>query len=150
MEPKPRAKIGVVVPCYNSGKYLANTLESIAAQTMTNWLCVIVDDASTDNTADIAQCFVARDHRFELIAIPWAGVSVVRNSGFAALRGRCEYVIFLDSDDLWHPETLTTLFNLIKENPNAPAVMGAADFMDENENPIDASSLDPHIHRRVQ
>jgi glycosyltransferase involved in cell wall biosynthesis len=148
MEPRPRAKIGIVVPCYNSAKYLANTLESVARQTFTDWRCVIVDDASKDNTVEIAEKFVGRDHRFELIGIPWAGVSVVRNSGFDHLRGRCEYVIFLDSDDLWYPDSLQTLYALFKQHPGAPAVMGTAEFMDADEKPMDKSLLDDHVHRR--
>jgi glycosyltransferase involved in cell wall biosynthesis len=148
MEAASRATIGVVVPCYNSARYVAHTLDSIAAQTFADWRCVIVDDASSDETPAIAQRQVDRDSRFELLAIPWVGVSVVRNRGFDALRGRCEYVIFLDSDDLWYPRALETLLALAQANPAAPAVMGTADFMDADERPIDPHLLDPHVHRR--
>ncbi|MFM9735930.1 glycosyltransferase family 2 protein, partial [Streptomyces niveiscabiei] len=79
------------------------TLESVLAQTVADWRCVIVDDASTDDTPRIAAGFAPLDGRFEVLTIDWVGVSVVRNRGFEALRGRCEYVIFLDSDDLWQP-----------------------------------------------
>lgn len=56
-------KISVIVPCYNQGKYLAEALDSVINQTLRDWECIIVDDGSTDNSAEIAKLYVEKDKR---------------------------------------------------------------------------------------
>jgi glycosyltransferase involved in cell wall biosynthesis len=97
--------VGVIVPAYNAAPYLAETLDSLLAQTLRDWLAVVVDDGSSDNTAEIAFSYQQRDPRISLKQIAHRGVSAARNVGLAALKD-VGYFAFLDSDDLWHPEKL--------------------------------------------
>ena len=60
-------KISVIVPCYNQGKYLAEALDSVINQTLRDWECIIVDDGSTDNSAEIAKLYVEKDKRIHYV-----------------------------------------------------------------------------------
>jgi glycosyltransferase involved in cell wall biosynthesis len=99
--------VTVVVPAHNAARYLAQTLESILAQTHTAWQAVVVDDCSKDDTAAVASRFVRRDPaRFNLISLSNnAGPAGARNAGLATV-GSTELVALLDADDLWYPEYL--------------------------------------------
>lgn len=90
--------ISVIVPCYNQAQYLPETLDSVIAQTYVNWECIIVNDGSTDNTAEIAQRYCAKDSRFRYVEKKNGGLSSARNVGLEEAKG--DYIQFLDSDDL--------------------------------------------------
>lgn len=90
--------ISVIVPCFNQGSYLAEALNSIARQTHENWECLIIDDGSSDNTADVASHFVRRDSRFRYFHHPNRGPSASRNQGLSMARGNL--IQFLDADDV--------------------------------------------------
>jgi CDP-glycerol glycerophosphotransferase len=92
------ALLSVVVPIYNVEQYLEPCLESIAAQTFTDLEVVLVNDGSTDSSAEIAAAFTERDPRFRLVHRPNGGLSAARNTGIAHATG--DYLAFVDSDDL--------------------------------------------------
>jgi len=101
------AKLGpvaVVIPVYNRRVKLIKTLESVAAQSTLPSCLIVVDDGSTDGTADAAKDWLSQNAQFEwqVISQANAGVSVARNAGFACI-GELPFVCFLDSDDLWPP-----------------------------------------------
>jgi len=96
--------ISVVVPVYNVAKYLRRCIDSVLGQTCDDWEMVCVNDGSTDGSLDILREYAARDRRIRIIDKKNAGVSAARNDGVAVARG--EYVLFLDSDDFIHPQTL--------------------------------------------
>ena len=91
-------RISVVVPVYNVEAYLASCLHSVAAQTYGDLEVVMVDDGSTDGSAEIAADFARRDRRFRLVSQENGGLSRARNTGLEAARG--EFLAFLDSDDV--------------------------------------------------
>lgn len=98
-------RVSVIVATYNYGRYIGDALRSVEAQTFTNWECIVVDDASTDDTAAVVQGFTARDPRFRYVRLERnAGVSTARNTGFGHARGT--YVQLLDADDLIAPRKL--------------------------------------------
>ena len=102
--------IGVVMPCYNGAAYLERSIASVRAQTIPVSRIVVVDDASTDDSARIAASLGA-----EVISLPVnQGPSVARNRGLAALD--TELVAFLDTDDFWRPDHLETLVPLMSES----------------------------------
>ena len=92
--------ISVVIPLYNKEEQIADTLQSIFAQTFQDFEIVIVDDGSTDNSVEEVEKF--DDSRIRLIHQTNAGVSAARNRGIEEARG--ELIAFLDADDEWKPE----------------------------------------------
>ena len=100
----PEALVSVIVPAWNAQGTLSETLESAAAQTHRNIEIIIVDDGSTDRTADIATQFCASDPRARLMRQDNRGVAAARNRAIDAAEG--EFIAPLDADDLWHPEKI--------------------------------------------
>ncbi|MFM7069376.1 MAG: glycosyltransferase family A protein [Actinomycetes bacterium] len=111
--------VSVVVPCFNSLRFLPATLESIAAQTMADLEVVLVDDGGTDDLAGWVRDWSDRcgETRVRVVRQDNAGVSAARNSGVDAAHG--EYVAFCDSDDLWEPELLAELLDALRALPGA-------------------------------
>jgi CDP-glycerol glycerophosphotransferase len=96
------ATITVVVPVFDVEDYLEECLRSVAEQTVEDLEVVMVDDGSTDSSADIARRFARGDSRFRLLRQPNGGLSAARNTGIDA--GTGEYLAFLDSDDVLPPD----------------------------------------------
>ena len=94
-------KVSVVVPCYNGAKYLRETIQSVLAQDLPVLEIIVVDDGSTDDSADIAESFGAP---VRVIRQSNQGESVARNRGIDEARG--DWVAFLDADDLWTPDKM--------------------------------------------
>ncbi|MBM7171605.1 CDP-glycerol glycerophosphotransferase family protein [Streptomyces sp. G44] len=92
-------RLSVVVPVYNVELYLDECLESLAAQTFTDFEVVMVDDGSTDGSAAIAGRFAAADPRFRLISQENKGLGAARNTGVREMSPHSEYLAFVDSDD---------------------------------------------------
>lgn len=90
-------EIGVVIPCYNQGKYIKETIESVKASTYRNFQCVIVNDGSTDNSEEIIQNAINGDDRFMYVYQNNGGLSNARNVGICKLNSK--YILCLDSDD---------------------------------------------------
>lgn len=115
-------KFSVIIPLYNKEAYVRKTLESVIAQTYKDFECIVVDDGSTDNSADVVRELVIGNSKlvndqFRLISQPNAGVAAARNNGVAVSHG--EYVCFLDADDWWEPTFLEEMDKLISEYPDA-------------------------------
>ena len=106
-------EITVVIPAYNAGKYLADSIMSVNNQLFTDWELIIVDDGSTDNTANIAQKFLV-DNKIMLIKQVNKGVSAARNAGIRAAKGR--FITFLDMDDCYLPDNLLKKYNALNNN----------------------------------
>ncbi|GHA95845.1 MULTISPECIES: bifunctional glycosyltransferase/CDP-glycerol:glycerophosphate glycerophosphotransferase [Streptomyces] len=96
-------RLTVVVPLYNVEEYLGACLDSLAAQTMADLEVVMVDDGSTDRSADVALEFSRRDPRFRLIRQENAGLGAARNAGAAQAHPEGEFLAFVDSDDVVPP-----------------------------------------------
>ncbi|MHC4951910.1 MAG: glycosyltransferase family 2 protein, partial [Planctomycetota bacterium] len=105
--------ISVVIPAYNAGPYLRRTLESVLRQTHPADEIIVVDDGSTDNTADVAASY---GDSVVLIGQENAGASVARNTGIEAAKGN--WIAFLDGDDEWVPEKLKLQVAHLKKNPD--------------------------------
>ncbi len=108
-------KVSIITPVYNSGEYIYDTINSVLAQTYTNWEMIIVDDCSTDNTRQIAECFCKKDERIKLIKhTKNQGVATARNTALENASG--EYIAFLDGDDLWSEKKLEKQVAFMEEN----------------------------------
>ncbi|HEY0946199.1 MAG TPA: glycosyltransferase [Opitutaceae bacterium] len=99
-----RPLVSVVIAAYNATAYLGETLASVAAQRYDALEIIVVDDGSTDATADLVADYARRDLRVRLIRQPNAGVGAARNTGIAAASGR--YIAPLDADDLWDADKI--------------------------------------------
>lgn len=103
--------ISVIMPAYNAERWIAEALDSVLAQTWTNWELLILDDGSTDGTAALARDYAARDGRIRYCRNPEnLGVAGTRNRGLSMARGA--WVALLDSDDSWRPEKLARQLSL--------------------------------------
>lgn len=105
--------ISVVIPAWNSARFLPDALDSVEGQSRRALEIIVVDDASTDGTAALAEAAGARVVRLERNS----GPSAARNAGIEAARG--ELVAFLDADDWWEPEHLALVVDLLERFPEA-------------------------------
>jgi len=106
----------VILATWNRASLLPRALESLSAQSFTDWEAVIVDDGGTDDTPRVAAPFLA-DPRFRLLLRPHAGLSAARNAGAAIARGAA--LTFLDSDDAYAPGHLAERDRLARAHPEA-------------------------------
>jgi glycosyltransferase involved in cell wall biosynthesis len=122
-------KFSVIIPSYNRSPYLKATLESVWQQTFVDYEVIVVDDGSTDETPSYLSQI---SNRVTVLRQANLGPGVARNKG--AENARCEYLAFLDSDDLWFPWTLATVAELIDEHAR-PALVAASlvSFKDTTE-----------------
>ena len=97
--------ISIIIPVYNTKRYLDETIGSVLKQTYENWELILVDDGSTDGSVDLIKDYCNSDIRIRLIEQANAGQGAARNNGIRQAKG--ELIAFLDSDDLWTPEKLT-------------------------------------------
>ena len=90
-------KVSIITPCYNSASYIKNTIASVQSQTISDWEMIVVDDGSTDNSAEIIQQISLLDNRIKLVQKANGGSASARNLGLSIAQG--EYIQFLDADD---------------------------------------------------
>ncbi|MGV8813809.1 MAG: glycosyltransferase family 2 protein [Gelidibacter sp.] len=101
--------VSIIIPTYNRAHLIGETLDSVLAQTYTNWECIVVDDGSTDETEELLSTYISKDDRFQYHKRPdthLPGGNGARNYGFELSMG--EYVNWFDSDDLMQPEFLNS------------------------------------------
>ncbi len=131
-------KVDVVIPAYNAARYIGDTLRSVLAQTLPPARVIVVNDGSTDDTADLARQLAA-DHAgvVEVLVVdqPNAGQSVARNAGIG--HGVSPFVAFLDADDLWHPKKLELQMALFRsdEDDGLGLVYCGTSAIDANSGP---------------
>ncbi|HVL68578.1 MAG TPA: glycosyltransferase family A protein [Vicinamibacterales bacterium] len=116
--------VSVIMPAYNVGPYIGAAIESVLAQTFTDYELIIVDDGSTDDTAAIATRFVEKDSRITLLRQENRGLAAARNT--ALRHARSELLALLDSDDLWAPEFLAAQIAVLTARPDVDIVTGNA------------------------
>ncbi|MBE9028462.1 glycosyltransferase family 2 protein [filamentous cyanobacterium LEGE 11480] len=126
-------KVSVVIPAYNVRDYLTAALESLILQTYHDFEALIVDDGSTDDTAAIAEQFVKRDSRFQLLQKPNGGLSSARNFGINY--SNSEYIALLDGDDVYLPHKLAAHVATLEANPAVGIVYGASQAMRDDGTP---------------
>lgn len=127
--------VSIITPTYNCGKFIAETMDTVLAQTYTAWEMIIVDDCSTDNTREVVEGYMANDPRIKYHCLEQnSGAAVARTAAMALAEG--EYMAFLDSDDLWMPDKLERQLAFMKENGYAFSCT-AYEQIDEASQPLD-------------
>src|SRR5438045_2909770 len=115
----PKPLFSVIIPVYNGEKYLTSAMQSVFNLKAEALELIVVDDGSTDATADILSSFV---DRVRYVVQPNRGPAAARNRGLQCARG--EVIGFLDADDLWTPNILTRAFAFLLSHPEVDIVQG--------------------------
>ena len=133
------ADVAVVVPCFNHGRYVAQTLRSIFRQTLRPTRLLVIDDGSTDDSARVIEQTLA-DCPFdsEFISRANKGLSATLNEGFARTKG--EYFAYIGSDDLWLPGFLEARVRLLGSRPDAVLAHGNVYSIDAGSRIIESSA----------
>ena len=133
--------VSVIMPTYNCGKYIEQSIQSVIAQTVTDWEIQIVDDCSTDDTKEVLKPYLEMYSNIHYHRLQ-------KNSGPAVARTECikraagKYIAFLDSDDLWAPQKLEKQIAFMKES-GAGFSAAAYALMDENGNDLHMICVPP-------
>ena len=124
-------KVSIVIPVYNTGKYLTECLETLCNQTLKELQIICVDDGSTDDSVDIIKDLINKDDRIELYfhTSIGRGAGGARNYGLQFAKG--EYLLILDSDDYFELDLAEKTYSIAKEN-DADVVLFDTTYLDEN------------------
>lgn len=131
--------VSIIIPTYNRTYCIEHAVDSVLAQTYTSLDVIVVDDGSTDGTAELLACRYANEPRLRCIRQENRGVSAARNAGLRAARGA--YISFLDSDDAWKPWKVEFQLACLRLLPEAGMVWTDMEAVDANEHVISASYL---------
>ena len=104
------------MPVYQAEKFLCDTINSVLAQTYSNWELILVDDGSTDSSGEICDTYARKDNRIKVVHQLNAGQASARNSGMDLAKG--DYIGFLDNDDFYYPDTVRILVNILNSLKN--------------------------------
>ncbi len=119
--------VSIIMPAYNAQQYIKESIESVINQTYTNWELIIINDGSTDSTADTIKSF--EDKRIILIEQENRGVSAARNRGLEIAKG--EYITFLDADDMFPKYAIEERVYYFEYHPSVDVVHGKISIRDE-------------------
>ena len=117
----------VVMPAYNAGAYLSQTIESVLSQTFTDFDLIVIDDGSTDDTGVIAAKYQKLDSRVKLLRQSNQGVSATRNKGINYSNSK--YIAFIDADDKWFPDNLKLHLEHLEKNPDLGISYAKVEFL---------------------
>ena len=124
--------VSVIIPAYNCDRYIGKAITSVWAQTYTDYELIVVDDGSTDDTAQVIRSYGDRIH---YIYQTNQGVAQARNTGLAVAQGK--YIAFLDQDDFFYPHKLATQVELMEQNPHLGMICSSWDIVNSQGEAID-------------
>ena len=131
--------VSIITPCYNCSKFIGQMIESVQAQTYTNWELLITDDCSTDNSREIVEGYAKIDHRVKYFKLEQnSGAGIARNNSIKEALGR--YIAFLDSDDLWAKNKLERQIDFIQKN-EYKFIFCQAIVIDTDDNIVDLDDM---------
>lgn len=135
-------KVSIIIPCYNVEKYLKDCLDSVLAQTFSDYEAICINDGSPDNCGKILDKYAKLDSRFKVIHQSNQGLSQARNNGKNLANG--DYIYFLDSDDTLHPQLLEITHSLMQKH-DADLVTFELNKQNKPINKIDINSIQTKI-----
>lgn len=138
----------VVMPAYNAGRYLDQAIESVLAQTWTDFELIAIDDGSTDNTLEIARKYAARDARVKVYTQPNRGFAETLHRGFALAAS--EWVFRMDADDRMHPNRLERQIAFLAEHPELDVASSLVFHIDGNNRVIGKDNSKLFTHEAIQ
>lgn len=127
--------ISIILPIYNGEKYMRESIESVIAQTYRDWELLIIDDCSSDHTAEIAKEYASKDSRVQYFRNE-KNLRLPRNlnKGFSLSKG--DYLTWTSDDNIYKPEALLTMLEVLKKNPECNFVFCDYEIIDESGNKI--------------
>lgn len=120
--------VSVILPTFQRAHIISEAIESVRKQTYTSWELIIVDDGSTDNTAEIVKSYTEKDSRIIYFKQKNKGVAAARNAALEKATGN--YVAFIDSDDLWVTDKLERQIKLINKSLDCVLISGDVSYPD--------------------
>lgn len=135
--------ISVIVPVYKVEIYLERCIESILRQTYSKFEVILIDDGSPDRCGEICEDYARKDNRITVIHKENGGLSSARNTGIEQARG--EYLLFVDGDDVIHPNTLKKLYQMLIDNKADIAMGDFCRFVDDTELRFESNSKNDKI-----
>lgn len=124
--------ITVILPFLNAEKTLARAIESIASQTFSDFECLLIDNSSADQGAEIAGRFAAKDNRFVLLKEPRRGIVYALNTGLHQSKGK--FIARMDADDVSLPNRLASQYTFLNTHPKIGVVSGKATYITHSAN----------------
>ena len=140
-------KVSIIIPTCNRAHLIGETLDSVLAQTYQNWECIVIDDESTDNTAEVMAGYIMKDSRIQYHNRPkdrLPGGNAARNYGFEMSKG--QYIQWFDDDDLMVPEKLALKVKSIEESNVDFVISKTRYFNKEKRNPYDYNYQESEIN----
>jgi glycosyltransferase involved in cell wall biosynthesis len=131
--------VSIIVPCYNYGNLLSETLNNILEQSYENWECIIVDDGSTDNTSSVAKEFVDNHNQFRYVFQINAGLSAARNTGLQHSKG--DFIQLLDADDFIESNKLLSQIKVFFEHPDSDIVYSEVRYFSSEQKTLRRFSM---------
>lgn len=129
MDDNGKGKVSIIMPSFNSGRFISDAIDSVITQTYCDWELLICDDESIDNSVSLINEYAARDGRVKLVErVGKKGAPSARNSCLSEASGR--YIAFLDSDDIWYSDKLETQLRFMRET-GTPFTFSSYDCMNE-------------------
>jgi glycosyltransferase involved in cell wall biosynthesis len=136
--------VSIIIPVYNQEKYLKETLQSVINQSFSNWECILINDGSVDDSVAIINEYLTQDNRFHFINSENKGVSNARNLALQQVKG--DYILFLDGDDLIHPEKIAQAISNFQKNSDLSIVFNTTSyFQDTIENKLYDIKIDAEL-----
>lgn len=133
----------VIIPIYNTGDYLHETITSVLNQSERNIEIIIIDDGSTDESLAVAQGYATQDTRISCLSQKNAGDSAARNVGVKHAKGK--YVIFLDHDDVLEPDAVEHQVSILEGNASLKLALGSNEVIDSDSNHVKDNIVDEKL-----
>jgi glycosyltransferase involved in cell wall biosynthesis len=125
--------ISIIMPCYNAGKFLRKSVDSVIRQSFKDWELIIVNDGSTDGSRMVAEEIAGEDARVRVISKENGGYVSARIEGYRLISPESKYIIFYDADDMLHPEMLVSLAAELEKDGKIGAAYCDHLFIDEHD-----------------
>jgi glycosyltransferase involved in cell wall biosynthesis len=135
-------RVSVIVPAFNSQRFILKTLESIRAQTMADWDLVVIDDGSSDDTAAIVADWIRTEPRARLVRQENRGEPAARYRGLQESNPAAEFIYYLDSDDVAHPDALDVLLAASDAMPDGTGAHALARMVDPDDRPVSEGQME--------
>ncbi|WP_445632647.1 glycosyltransferase family 2 protein [Nostoc sp. DSM 114161] len=138
-------KVSIITPCYNAEKYVGKAIESVRAQSFNNWEHIVIDDGSTDNSAQVIASYTKIEPRLRLIRQPNGGVCNARNNGFKECFPQTQYLLFFDADDYLEPQMLEVIVKYLDQHPHVGVAYSDYWHIDEDDRILPRNSYSRYI-----